>query len=99
MLNVMALALFATFARPLRTSRPVQVPPGLELEYRDKVRRVDQRLVFGPFVRAEIAFVGSLRERIDPLLYWRIDPKVNEASRGLRVEAAAQWVVKTIQPG
>ena len=73
--------------------------PGLELEYRNNVRRIDQRLVLGPFVRMEGAFVRPLGERIDPFLYWWINSKGNEASRGLRVEAAAQGVQKTIQPG
>ena len=70
--------------------------PGLELEYRNNVRRIDQRLVLGPFVQIEGAFVRLLSERIDPFLYWWINAKVNEASRGLGVEAAAQRVQKTI---
>ena len=74
----------------------VQVAPGLELEYRNNVRRIDQRLVLGPFVQIEGAFVRLLSERIDPFLYWWINAKVNEASRGLGVEAAAQRVQKTI---
>ena len=70
--------------------------PGLELEYRNNVRRIDQRLVLGPFVRIEGTFARLLSERIDPFLYWWINAKLNETSRGLRVEAAAQGVQKTI---
>ena len=59
----------------------------------------DQRIIFGPFVRTEIAIVRPLTESIDPFLYWWIDSKLDQAPRGLRVKAAAQGVQQSIQPG
>jgi hypothetical protein len=103
------MAVLAAFASPFADKSAhscihllrdlVQTPPGLELKHGNKVRRVDQRFVLGPFVRIECAAVGLFSERIDPFLYWRINSKVNQASSGLSVEAAAQWVKKTVQPG
>src|ERR1700733_5917306 len=71
----------------------------LELEDRNEIRGVDQRFVFAKFLRTETAFVGALTKRINPFLNWRIDAKVDETPRGLRVEASAQGVQKTIQDG
>jgi hypothetical protein len=67
--------------------------PRLELEDRDKVRRVDERFIFGPIVSAKSAFVGPRTERINQLLYSWIDPKLDQTPRnGPLVQAAAEWV-------
>src|ERR1700733_4224307 len=70
----------------------------LELEDRNEIRGVDQRFVFAKFLRTETAVVGPLTKRINPFLNWRIDAKVDETPRGLRVEASAQGVQNTIAP-
>jgi hypothetical protein len=51
-----------------------------------------------PFARAEIVFVGLFTEHIDAILHWPVNAKVDNTSRGLRIEAAAQWLQETIKP-
>ena len=74
----------------------IQKPPGLKLENRDEVRRIDQRLVFTTLFRRETAFVGPFSEGIDTFLHRWINAKIDETTGGLRVEAPAQGVQESI---
>ena len=67
----------------------VQIPPGFELEDRDEIRRVDQRLIFRALAIAKRALVGALSERIDPFLNRQGNLQIHYPACGLRVEAAA----------
>jgi hypothetical protein len=76
----------------------VQVAFGFELEYRDKVSRVDQRFVLSPFVRAKIALVRKFAKRNNPFLHRWISLEINDTLSRLRIETAAQWIQKSIKP-
>jgi hypothetical protein len=75
------------------------MPPGFEFENRDKVRRVNQGFVLGPFRGGEVAFVCPLTEHFDPCLHRRIDPEGNQTPGRLRVEAKAERLQKSVKPG
>jgi hypothetical protein len=60
----------------------IQEPSGLELENRDEVRSVDQRLVFTTFFVAETAIAGAFSEAIDSFLHRWINAKVNKTTGG-----------------
>src|ERR1035438_3771167 len=77
----------------------VKMPPGFEFEDCDKVGRVNQRFVFGPFRGVEITLVCPLTEHFDPRLHRLIDTEGNQTSSRLRVEAQAQWFQKAVKPG
>lgn len=74
------------------------MPPGFEFEDCDKVGRVNQCFVFGPFGGVKTALVCPLTEHFDPRLYRLIDTEGNQTSSRLRVEAEAQRFQKAVQP-
>jgi hypothetical protein len=93
-------AIFATLASPPPDEVPrrrihlllnlrVQIPLGFELEDRDEIRCVDQRLIFRALAIAKGALVGALSEGIDSFLNRRGDPQIDYSACGLRVETAA----------
>src|SRR5947209_15524334 len=51
----------------------IKLLTGFELENRDEVCRVDQRLIFGPLAVSQGALVSPLCELIDSLLHWRVN--------------------------
>ena len=73
--------------------------PDFEFEDRDKVRSVNQRFVFGPFLSIEAAFVCPLTKHFDPCLHGCVDTKGNEPSSRFRVETKAQRFQNTVKPG
>ena len=75
------------------------MPPGFEFEDRNKVGRVNQRFVFGPFSGVEIALVCPLTEHLDPCLHRLIDAERNQTSSRFRVQAEAQRFQKAVKPG
>ena len=102
-------AIFATLASPPPDEVPrrrihlllnlrVQIPLGFELEDRDEIRCVDQRLIFRAFAIAKRALVGAPSERIDSFLNWRGNLQIDYSACGLAVETAAQRLQKAIQP-
>ena len=68
----------------------VQVQAGFELKNRNKIRRVDQSLVFRAFRVAKRPLVSQLSQRIDPLLNRPANLEINDSTCGLGVEATAQ---------
>jgi hypothetical protein len=77
----------------------VEMPPGFELEDCDKVGRVNESFVFGPFRGVKITLVCPLTEHFNPRLHRLIDTEGNQTSSRLRVEAEAQRFQKAVKPG
>jgi len=75
----------------------VQVQAGFELKNRNKIRRVDQSLVFRAFRVAKRPLVSQLSQRIDPLLNRPANLEINDSTCGLGVEATAQGLQNPIQ--
>jgi hypothetical protein len=77
----------------------IETPPSFELQDRDKVGRIDECFVFGPFSGTENAFIRPLTERFNPCLDWPINPEGKQTSRRFRVEAKTQGFQKIIEAG
>jgi len=75
----------------------VQVQAGFELKNRNKIRCVDQRLVFRAFRVAKRPLVSQLSQRIDPLLNRPVNLEIDDSTCGLSVEATAQALQNPIQ--
>ena len=101
-------AIFATFGSPPPDQIPrrrihllldlrVQMLPRLELEDRDKIRCVNQGLIFQAFVIGKRAVVGQLSEHIDPFLDRCGNLQLDYPACGFSVETAAQRLQEAIQ--
>jgi hypothetical protein len=75
----------------------VQVQAGFELKNRNKIRCVDQRLVFRAFRVAQRPLISQLSQRIDPLLNWPLDLEIDDSTCRLSIEATAQGRQNPIQ--
>ena len=81
----------------LLLKRGVELLPGFELENRDEVRCVDERLIFRKLAFAQGALVRPFCEFLHTLLHGRANLQTDNATRGLRIEASAQGLQQTVQ--
>ena len=77
----------------------VKMPAGFYFEDCNKVGRVNQCFVFGPFRGIKITLVGAFTEHFDSCLHWLVDTEGNQTPSRLRVEAEAQGFQKAVKPG
>jgi len=101
-------AIFATPASPhpnevsrgcihLLSNCRVQIQAGFELEDRNEIRRIDQRLIFGAIALVKRSLVGPFSEIIDSLLnlWGHLEPGYPPC--GFGVETAAKRLQKAVQ--
>jgi hypothetical protein len=81
----------------LLLKRGVELMTGFELENRDEVRCVDQRLIFRKLAFAQDAVVSPFREFVYTLLHERANLQTDNATRRLRIEASAQGLQQAVQ--
>jgi len=67
----------------------VEMLTSLELQDRDEVRRVDERLVFRALTVRQATLISALGEFVDALLHGRVNLEIDHAARGLGIETAA----------
>ena len=65
----------------------IEKPAGLYLKDRNKVGRINQCFIFGPFGGIKITLVGAFTEHYDPCLHWLVYTEGNETPSRLLVEA------------
>ena len=82
--------------RPSLATVRGEMSAGLELQDRDEVRRVDERLVLGPLFLGEKAFVCALGQEVNPCLNARVNSNLGHAPGRLVIEASAEGVQKPV---
>src|SRR5437016_12084011 len=69
-----------------------QTIASLELNNRDEIQSVDQRLIFIPFVGAQQTFISPFSESIHSGLDRGTDAQLNQPPSRFAIEALAEWV-------